>query len=176
MSGSSDPRRSRWPWLALVALLGGMPAAAQPAPPAAGARPGLHTMEVMGVAIDPPSRQSVVILRAVEDKRELSILIGPQEAQAIAMPLEGQRPPRPQTFDLVSGMLHQLNATVLRVVITDLRDETYFATIHLRFQGREIELDSRPSDALALALRERASILADERVFSRPASRQATGR
>jgi len=126
-------------------------------------------MEVMGVALDQPSGQPVVILRSREDRRELTIFIGPAEAQGIALPLQGQRLPRPYTHDLFTALLRQLDAAVVKVVITDLRENTFFATIILRAQGREIELDSRPSDAIAIALRENVPILADERVFRTPA-------
>ncbi len=143
----------------------GLPALAQaPAPPSAPAGK-TYVMEVMGLAADQASGQPVVILRAKEDKRELKMYIGPFEAQGIALPLQGLKPPRPFTHDLMSDILRQLNATLVKVVITDLRDKTYYARLHLRSQGRDIEVDSRPSDAIALALREKVPILADERVL-----------
>lgn len=132
-------------------------------------------MEVMGVGVDRPSGQPVVILRSREDRRELVMFIGPFEAQGIALPLQGQRPPRPYTHDLIAALLRQLNATLVKVVIGDLRDNTYFATITVRSQGREIELDSRPSDAIAIALRENVPILAEERVFHTSPQRAGPG-
>ena len=169
-SAFSDRLQGSAGLLALGLLLGAAPAAAAQAPtPPAGPPGKTHVMEVMGLAADPATGQPVVILRTKDDKRELTMFIGPFEAQGIALPLQGQTLPRPYTHDLMVAMLRQMNATLVKVVITDLRDNTYFATLHLRSQGRDIELDSRPSDALALALRVNAPILADERVFQRPA-------
>jgi bifunctional DNase/RNase len=130
-------------------------------------------MEVMGLAEDAGSGQFVVILRAKEDKRELSMFIDGFTALGIRIALEGQQLPRPYTHDLMLAMLRALNASLVKVVLTDLRDNTYFATLHLRAQGRDIELDSRPSDAVALALRANAPLLAHERVFQRPAQAPA---
>lgn len=132
-------------------------------------------MEVMGVAPDPASGAPLVFLRAKEDKRELSIYIGPLEAQAIALPLQGLKPPRPYTHDITIEIIHRLQARVKRVVITALKDNTYFAELILESQGREIVLDSRPSDAIALALREDAPIWAAESVFGRPPRTQSPG-
>jgi hypothetical protein len=142
-----------------------VPAQAQ-APATPTPSPGTtHAMEVMGLMADQATGQPVVILRTKDDKRELMMFIGPFEAQGIALPLQGVKPPRPYTHDLMGDLLRQFNASLLRVVITDLRENTYFARLHLQWQGREIELDSRPSDAIALALREKAPILAEERVL-----------
>lgn len=128
---------------------------------------GVHEMEVMGVQADPQSGAPMVFLRSKQDKRELVMFIGPLEAQAIALPLQGVRPPRPYTHDLMLAALHRLKAKVKRVVITGLRDNTYFADLVLDLQGQDVLLDSRPSDAIALALRENAPILAAEAAFSR---------
>jgi uncharacterized protein len=127
----------------------------------------VYEMEVMGVQADPQSGAPMVFLRGKQDKRELGMFIGPFEAQAIAMPLQGVRPPRPHTHDLMLAALHRLKAKVKRVVITGLRDNTYFADLVLDVQGQELLLDSRPSDALALALREDAPIFAAEAAFAR---------
>lgn len=129
--------------------------------------PGLYEMEVMGVQADPQSGAPMVFLRGKQDKRELAMFIGPFEAQAIALPLQGIRPPRPYTHDLMLDALHRLKAKVKRVVVTALRENTYFATVVLDVQGQEIVLDSRPSDAIALALREEVPILAAEAAFTR---------
>ena len=133
----------------------------------------LHEMEVMGVAPDPGSGSPLIYLRGKEDKRELSIFIGPLEAQAIAAPLQGLRPPRPQTHDLAVAIIHQFKARVKRVLITELKEQTYHAQLILDAQGQEIVLDARPSDAIALALREDAPIWAAEQVFSRTNPTQA---
>ncbi len=133
----------------------------------------LLEMEVMGVAPDPASGTPVVYLRGKQDKRELSMFIGPFEAQGIILPLQQMRPPRPYTHDLMLEVIHRLQAKVKRVIITEMRDNTYFANLILDAQGKEIVLDSRPSDAIALALREDAPILAAEKAFIRtpPANR-----
>lgn len=154
--------------IALGALLVGgaltLPAfAADPAAPSG----KLYEMEVMGVAPDPGTGAPLVFLRGKEDKRELSMFIGPPEAQAIAAPLQGLRPPRPQTHDLTLALIHRFKARVKRVLIAELKDQTYYAQLILDAQGQEIVLDSRPSDAIALALREDAPIWAAEQVFQR---------
>jgi bifunctional DNase/RNase len=129
---------------------------------------GIYEMEVMGVQADPQSGAPMVFLRGKQDKRELAMFIGPFEAQAIALPLQGIRPPRPYTHDLMLDALHRLKAKVKRVIVTALRENTYFATVVLDVQGQEVVLDSRPSDAIALALREEVPILAAEAAFTRP--------
>jgi hypothetical protein len=127
----------------------------------------LYEMEVMGVAADPTSGMPLVFLRAKQDKRELSMFIGPMEAQGIILPLQRMQLPRPYTHDLMLEVIHRLQAKVKRVVITEMRDNTYFANLILDAQGKEVVLDSRPSDAIALALRENAPILAAEKAFVR---------
>ncbi|MBI4735948.1 MAG: bifunctional nuclease family protein [candidate division NC10 bacterium] len=128
----------------------------------------LYEMEVMGVAPDPASGQPLVYLRGKQDKRELSMFIGPFEAQGIILPLQGMRLPRPYTHDLMLETIHRLKAKVKRVIITEMRDNTFFANLILDAQGQEVILDSRPSDAIALALRENVPILATEKAFVRP--------
>ena len=127
----------------------------------------LYEMEVMGVAPDPASGAPVVYLRAKQGRRELSMFIGPFEAQGIILPLQRMQPARPYTHDLMLEAIHRLKAKVRRVIITEMRDNTYFANLILDVQGQELILDSRPSDAIALALRENAPILAAEKVFVR---------
>jgi bifunctional DNase/RNase len=127
----------------------------------------LYEMEVMGVAPDPASGTPVVYLRGVQEKRELSMFIGPFEAQGIILTLQRLQPPRPYTHDLMLEVIHRLQGKVKRVVITGLRDNTYFATLILEAHGTEVVLDSRPSDAIALALRENAPIMAAEEAFVR---------
>lgn len=128
----------------------------------------LHEMEVLGVAPDPATGVPLVYLRSKQDKRELSMFIGPFEAQGIILPLQGMHLPRPYTHDLMLEAIHRLKAKVKRVIITEMRDNTYFASLILDAQGQEVILDSRPSDAIALALRENAPILASEKAFVRP--------
>jgi bifunctional DNase/RNase len=131
-------------------------------------------MEVMGVTADPQTGVPLVFLRAQEDKRELFLAVGPLEAQAIALALQGMQVPRPQTHDLMLEALHRLQARVLRAVITERRQGTYIASLVLGAGGRELPLDARPSDAIALALREEAPIFAAEPVFVHPAAPEAS--
>ena len=149
---------------ALAVLM--LPAAARSAesPPAAAAT---YEMEVLGVQADPQSGTTMLLLRTKQGKRELNMFIGPVEANAIAIPLQGLRPPRPLTHDLLIEVIHRLKATVKRVVITEMRENTYYASLVLEAQGQELVLDSRPSDAIALALKEDVPILAAEPAFVR---------
>lgn len=110
-------------------------------------------MEIKGLMLDPASNVPIVILRDETSDVFLPIWIGVFEANAIALRIEGVEPPRPMTHDLLLSSLQSLGASVDRIVISDLRDSTFFAIIHLVQNGRELALDSRPSDAIALALR-----------------------
>ena len=143
-----------------------LPAAARSAesPPAAAAT---YEMEVLGVQADPQTGITIVLLRTKQGKRELNMPIGPVEANAIAIPLQRLRPPRPLTHDLLIEVIHRLKATVKRVIITQMRENTYYASLVLEAQGQELVLDSRPSDAIVLALKEDVPILAAEPAFVR---------
>jgi bifunctional DNase/RNase len=110
-------------------------------------------MEVRGLMLDPASNVPIVILRDLESQLFLPIWIGAYEANAIAQKMEGIEAPRPMTHDLLKSFVDHLGAAVDKVVITDLRDNTYFALIQLSQGGQVREIDARPSDALALALR-----------------------
>jgi len=110
-------------------------------------------MEIKGLMLDPASNVPIVILRDETSDVFLPIWIGVFEANAIALRIEGVEPPRPMTHDLLLSSLRSLGASVDRIVISDLRDSTFFAIIHVLQDGRELSLDSRPSDAIALALR-----------------------
>jgi bifunctional DNase/RNase len=127
----------------------------------------LVEMAVESVRVHMLSTQHVVILKDLERPRYLPIWIGPWEANAIAMKLQGLSPERPLTHDLFAGVLEELGATIREVVIADLADETYHARIMLEAAGRVLEIDSRPSDALALAVRAGARIFAAEEVLDR---------
>ncbi len=127
----------------------------------------LIEMSVESVRVHMLSTQHVVILREMERDRYLPIWIGPWEASAIAMKLQDQVPERPLTHDLLSTVLDVLGATVREVIIADLADDTFHARIMLEAAGRPIEVDSRPSDALALAVRTGARIFAAEAVLDR---------
>jgi bifunctional DNase/RNase len=127
----------------------------------------LVEMSVESVRVHMLSTQHVVILRELEHDRYLPIWIGPWEASAIAMRLQGQAPERPLTHDLLATVLEVLGATVREVIIVDLADDTFHARVMLESGGRPIEIDSRPSDALALAVRTGARIFAAEAVLER---------
>jgi bifunctional DNase/RNase len=113
----------------------------------------LLAVDVKGVVIDPESRSPILLLVDPDSERGLPVWIGLSEARAITLGLEDITPPRPLTHDLTKRMLDLLHATVERVVITDLKDNTYYATLNLRAGGKTWEVDSRPSDAVALALK-----------------------
>jgi bifunctional DNase/RNase len=127
----------------------------------------LVEMSVESVRVHMLSTQHVVILKDLERQRFLPIWIGPWEANAIAMKLQGLSPERPLTHDLFAGVLEELGATIREVVIADLADETFHARILLETEGRVLEIDSRPSDALALAVRAGVRIFAAEDVLDR---------
>lgn len=122
-------------------------------------------MKVNGLAIDSASKMPVVILTDKEEKRFLPIWIGVYEADAILVALEEIKVPRPMTHDLIKAMLETLKITIDRIVIHDIKNNTFFAKIHLLKDGAEFEIDSRPSDAIALALRSEASIFVSENVI-----------
>jgi hypothetical protein len=124
-------------------------------------------MKVRGLALDPMSNMPIIILRDDEDKRSLPIWVGIFEANAIALELEKIPTPRPMTHDLIKNILESLDARVVKVVVTDLRDNTFFAVLHLQVGDHEYQVDSRPSDAIALALRVSAPIFVDEDVVRR---------
>jgi bifunctional DNase/RNase len=129
----------------------------------------LVEMVVESVRVHMSSSRHVVILKDTERERYLPIWVGPWEANAIALRLQGQTPERPMTHDLFAATLEELGARVDRVVITELADETFFARVHLEDAGRAAEVDARPSDALALAVRTGARIYADEAVLEQAA-------
>lgn len=119
---------------------------------------GLIPMRVDRVLLDSRTQNPVVILLDETGKRALPIWIGLAEASAIATALEGIRPPRPMTHDLFASVLEAAGARLERVVVTEIRENTYFARLHLRLGGEVREIDSRPSDAIALAVRTSAPI------------------
>ena len=131
--------------------------------------PTAHEMTVAGTAREPGSRGVVLVLQETGRGRYLLLTIGEAEALAIATGLEGMALPRPLTHDLMLRTMGELRAQVVRVVITDLREGTYYANLVVRVDDREIELDSRPSDAVALALRAQAPIYAEAALLDRAA-------
>ena len=124
-------------------------------------------MKVKGVALEPLSNMPMIILLDEEDKRSLPIWVGLFEANAIALELEKISPPRPMTHDLIKKILESLDARVQRVVVNDVRENTFYAVIHLRLGPADITVDSRPSDAIALALRVGAPIFVEEEVVDK---------
>jgi uncharacterized protein len=127
-------------------------------------------MKVRGLALDPVSNMPIIILRDEEEKRSLPIWVGIYEANAIALELEKISTPRPMTHDLIKNIVESVEAKIEKVVVNDLRDNTFFALIHLRLGEEEITVDSRPSDAIALALRAGAPIFVDDDVVRRAKS------
>ncbi len=115
-------------------------------------------MKVRGLTLDPLTNMALVILRDLEGNKVLPIWVGIPEANAIALELEQFSVPRPMTHDLIKNILQGVNATVTRIVVNDLKESTFYATIFLSRQGQEIHIDSRPSDAIAVALRVQAPI------------------
>jgi bifunctional DNase/RNase len=130
---------------------------------------GLVEMVVESVRVHMLSNRHVVILKDVEQDRYLPIWIGAWEASAIAMRLQGLTAERPLTHDLFAATLERLDVRVDRVVISELADETYHARLYLQRDGQEVEVDARPSDALALAVRAEVPIFAAEAVLAQAA-------
>jgi bifunctional DNase/RNase len=129
----------------------------------------MHEMVIYGVSFDLVGKQPIVLLKTAEGNKFLPIWIGHPEAAAILMKLQGATTPRPMTHDLVTDMLAQLDAQVVRITVTELRDSTFYAQITVQQDGSEIDVDSRPSDAIALAIRADAPIFVADRVIEESA-------
>jgi len=129
----------------------------------------MQEMLIYGVSFDLVGKQPIVLLKTAEGNKFLPIWIGHPEAAAILMKLQSQAPPRPMTHDLLSDVLDQLGAQIIRITVTELRENTFYAQITLQQDGSEIEVDSRPSDAIALAIRAEAPIFAADRVIEESA-------
>jgi uncharacterized protein len=129
----------------------------------------MQEMVIYGVSFDLVGKQPIVLLKTADGNRYLPIWIGQPEAAAILMKLQGAATPRPMTHDLVTELLEQLDAQVVRITVTELRDNTFYASITVQQNGSEIEIDSRPSDAIALAVRADAPIFAADRVIEESA-------
>ncbi len=132
------------------------------------------------IGLDPEHGQAILLLKDEEGRRYLPISVGPFEANAIALAVEGVDPPRPLTHDLLKNVLETFKAKVTRILIDDLKEGTdgtgtFYAQITLEAEGREMEIDSRPSDAIALAVRTGAPIYALERVLVAAAVSEDTG-
>ncbi len=122
-------------------------------------------MKVARIILDPFTNSPIVILKDLEDRKALPIWIGIFEANAIAMKLEDVTTPRPMTHDLIANILESLKASVEKIVVNDLVDNTFYATIFLKTGNGTLEIDSRPSDAIAIALRTNAPIYVEEEVL-----------
>ena len=123
-------------------------------------------MDLAGVRVELPSNQPIVLLKEREGERYLPIWIGAAEAAAIALSLQGVVTPRPMTHDLMKNILEEMAVQVSEIVITELRDGTFFAVINMQRNGSAFEISSRPSDAIALAVRLNTPIFASEEVLS----------
>lgn len=127
----------------------------------------LVEMKVAGIVLDPYTNVPIVVLKDLEDKIAVPIWIGLVEASAIAMELEKIKIQRPLTHDLLKNILAELKTDVVKIEVTDLRDNTYYALIYLERAGEILTVDSRPSDAIALALRTSSPIFVDEKVIEK---------
>ena len=124
-------------------------------------------MKVSGLAIDPFTNVPIVILRDMDEKSTVPIWIGLLEASAIATVLEDIKFARPMTHDLFVNVMENLNVKINQIVVNDLKDNTYYATIYLTRDGQKFQIDSRPSDAIAIALRTKAKIFMEESVIEK---------
>lgn len=122
-------------------------------------------MKIRGLMMDPMTNTPIVVLKDVGSDTVLPIWVGVYEANAIAMEIEKVTTPRPFTHDLIKNLLVGLNAHVHKIVVTELRDDTFFAVIWMESDGKVISIDSRPSDALAVALRVDCPIYVEEEVL-----------
>ena len=160
-------RGARVRTLAIATVVGflSLEATEPPKPAAPGTPP--QEAEVTAVMLDPSTRHPVILLQSKRDRRPLVMAIGQFEANGIAIALQGVTPPRPLTHDLFLTVLGDLRASLKRIVVTDLRDDVFYAQLHLEAAGGPLTIDSRPSDAIALALRARVPILVEDRVFDK---------
>jgi bifunctional DNase/RNase len=126
-------------------------------------------MSIYGVSFDLIGKQPIVLLKTADGNRYLPIWIGQSEATAILMKLQGATAPRPLTHDLLVNILSELDAEIVRVTVTELRENTFHASITVQHAGAELEIDSRSSDAIAVAIRAQAPIFAADEVIAQSA-------
>ena len=129
----------------------------------------MHEMDIYGVSFDLVGKQPIVLLKTKDGNRYLPIWIGQPEAAAILMKLQGASTPRPLTHDLLTEILSELDARITRITVTELRENTFYAQVTVQLDGTEVEVDSRPSDAIALAIRAEAPIFAADQVIEESA-------
>lgn len=130
--------------------------------------------KIKGLMMDPLTNSPIVVLQDTTSDTLLPIWVGIFEANAIALQIEKVDTPRPMTHDLIKGLLNHLEARVTKIVVTELKDNTFYALIFLDVAGKVITVDSRPSDAIALALRTDSPIFVTDDVISKSASTSAT--
>ena len=130
---------------------------------------GFTRMSIYGINLDLFSSSPIVILKVEDENRYLPIWIGQPEARSILMKLQNQEFSRPLTHDLAVNLVSELGGSMERVTVTELKNSTFFATISLQIEGRTVEVDSRPSDAIALAVRSGAEIFASDEVIEEAA-------
>src|SRR5262245_883157 len=161
-------QKTRLVALAVIVLaLTGMAAPERESVPAPPKATGPQEAEVVRVGVNQVTGQPAVVLEGKRDRRRVTLAIGLAEATGIAVPLHGVTPPRPLTHALFLTLFAQFNVKLTRVVVTDLRDDIYYATVYLTANGSELSLDARPSDAIALALRAKVPVLIEDRVFDK---------
>jgi bifunctional DNase/RNase len=131
-------------------------------------------MTIKGLMVDPVTNVPIILLRDAEGQKVLPIWVGIFEANAIALQIENVTPPRPMTHDLLRNVIIDLKAGVQKVVISDLKDNTFYALIYLEVSGSSVAVDARPSDAIALALRARCPIFVDDAVIQGAENRDPT--
>ncbi len=124
-------------------------------------------MKIKGLVVDPISKMPIVVLEDAEKQRMLPIWIGVFEANAIALKIENIATPRPMTHDLLKSFLSKLDISIEKIVVNDVRDNTFYAMIHCRYDNKSLLIDSRPSDAIALALRTDSPIFVEEEVVNK---------
>jgi bifunctional DNase/RNase len=127
----------------------------------------LNEMQVKGIALDPLTNVPIVILKGINSTKSLPIWIGIFEANAIISQIEDITPARPMTHDLIKNIIEGVDSRVVSVIVTDLVDNTFYANIELLVNGNKVRIDSRPSDAIALALRVKAPIYVDDEVINK---------
>ena len=128
-------------------------------------------MSIKGLSVDPITNMPIIVLRETQGERMLPIWVGVFEANAIALQMESVETPRPMTHDLLKSVIEELGGRLERIVVSELKDNTFYATLRLRSQQGALIVDARPSDAIALALRSGARIFVEEAVIQNARSR-----
>ena len=128
---------------------------------------GPQEVEVVKFMVESGGQQPAIVLQGKRDKRLFAMAIDATQVVAIALPLQGVTPPRPLTHDLFLTLFGRLKVSVTKVVVTDFRDDVYYANVHLQTATGEVVIDSRPSDAIAFAIRAKVPMLVEDRVFDK---------